>query len=185
MPARSVATTEQDLLTVAERIPEPVGTPLHDFDLVGDPLGERVRDAVIEVVQDLLRPPLKSAPGVEKLRDASARDGIDPLIEPAFCFESIGCLVDRREQPLARPGATELVDGGLEHRPEPLALGDSEACCRTATSVNGSMRARSKRWRRNRSVALRLPATAGWVSRKVWAQWLQRKRRCDQRNTHG
>jgi len=38
---------------------------------------------------------------------------------------------------------------------------------RTATSISGSLQARSKRCRRKRSVAVSLPATPGWISREV------------------
>ena len=85
MPARSATTTEQDLLTVARGIPEPVGAPLHHLDLVGDAFSEGVRDAIVEVGQDRLDPPLKRAPGVGELRQISLDDVVDPDLEAEGC----------------------------------------------------------------------------------------------------
>src|SRR5918996_1416353 len=122
MPAPSVTTAEQDLLTIAYRVPEAIRAPLEDLDAVGHALRERVGDAVVEVVEDLLAPPLQRAPCVEELGDAGAGDGVDPFIESALCLQAIGSFVDRREQFLEHPRDAELVDRRLEHLPQPLAL---------------------------------------------------------------
>jgi hypothetical protein len=71
-------TAQQDLLTIADGIPEAVGTALHDLDLVGDPLGNGVGNRVIEVVEDLLPLPLQLPPGVDELGNPRLSDVIYP-----------------------------------------------------------------------------------------------------------
>jgi len=90
-------------LTIADGITEPVGPSLHHLDLVGDALGEGVRHSVVEVVEDLVSPPLERAPGVDELRDAGGGDVIDLQLQSSFGFGTVRGVVDDCELLLEHP----------------------------------------------------------------------------------
>lgn len=78
MPAWSATTVEQDLLTVALWVAKTVGAPLHDPDLVGDAFGKDVGDAIVEVGEHRVAPPLQGAPHDPELLDTGGVEVCDP-----------------------------------------------------------------------------------------------------------
>jgi hypothetical protein len=109
LPSSSAATREQDLKTVAHGISKAVATALDDLDLVGHAFGERVRNRVVEVVEDLVLPHRELVvPRPDEVADSRDVDMVLSQLQAPLRLGAIRGVVDRGELLLEEPRDTDL-----------------------------------------------------------------------------